>query len=66
MRAIDLCRMCNEYSIYSKCEHREDCKLLGILKENETLKRKLKETKKKLDELESEVSWEKYPDRMGK
>ena len=49
--STDLCKMCTEYSIRSKCEYRKKCKLQKILKENKDLKAKNKELKAKVEEL---------------
>ena len=64
--STDLCKMCTEYSIYSKCEYRKTCKLQKILTENKGLKAENKELKAKVEELEDEKSWRDYPDMMGK
>ena len=66
MTSTDLCKMCTEYSIHSKCECRKTCKLQKILKENKDLKAKNKELKAKVEELEDEKSWRDFPDMMGK
>ena len=66
MTSTDLCKMCTEYSIHSKCEYRKTCELQKILKENKDLKAKNKELKAKVEELEVEKSWRDNPDMMGK
>ena len=58
--------MCTEYSTETKCDHKKDCKLLGILRENRQLKEKLRETKKELSDLQIRKSWEDYPEMMGR
>ena len=58
--------MCAEYSTETKCDHKKDCKLLGILRENRQLKEKLRETKKELSDLQIRKSWEDYPEMMGR
>lgn len=62
----ELCSMCTEYSTETKCDHKNDCKLLGILKENRQLKEELRETKKELSDLQIRKSWEDYPEMMGR
>lgn len=57
MTSTELCKMCTEYSIYSKCKCRKTCKLQKILKENRDLKAKNKELKAKVIELEADKSW---------
>ena len=66
MTSTDLCKMCTEYSIHSKCEYRTTCKLQKILAENKDLKAKNKELRAKVEKLEDEKSWRDYPDMMGK
>ena len=66
MKQKELCMMCNEYSVEDKCEHKKDCALLNILKENEQLKRENREMKKKIEEFEVRRRWELFPDAMGK
>ena len=66
MTSTDLCKMCTEYSIHSRCEYRKTCKLQKILAENKDLKAENKELRAKVEELEDEKSWRDYPDIMGK
>lgn len=66
MTSTELCKMCTEYSIRSKCGYRKTCKLQKILSENKDLKAKNKELKAKVEELEADKSWRDYPDMMGK
>lgn len=62
----ELCKMCTEYSTETKCDHKNDCKLLGILRENRQLKEELREIKKELSDLQIRKSWEDYPEMMGR
>ena len=62
----ELCNMCTEYSTETKCDHKKDCKLLRILRENRQLKEKLRETEKELSNLQIRKSWEDYPEMMGR
>lgn len=66
MTSVELCKMCTEYSIRSRCEYRKTCKLQKILKENKDLKAKNKQLKAKVEELEIEKSWWNSPDMMGR
>lgn len=66
MKSTDVCKMCTEYSIHSRCEYRKTCKLRKILKENKDLKAKNKELKAKVEELEANKKWLDLPDEMGK
>lgn len=47
MTSIELCKMCIEYSIHSKCGYRKTCKLQKILKQNKDLKTENKQLKAK-------------------
>lgn len=62
MTRIELCRMCNEYSIHSRCEYRKTCKLQKVLTDNEKLRAENKELKDKVVSYE----WKEFPDMMGK
>lgn len=66
MISIELCRMCNEYSIHSRCEYRKTCKLQKVLEDNAKLRAENKELKAKVRKLESDASWDKFPDMMGR
>lgn len=57
MKKEQLCAMCMEHGD-EPCEHEAECKLQKILKEN-------KQLKKKVADLECEMSWIKSPERMG-
>lgn len=62
MTRIELCRMCNEYSIHSRCEYRKTCKLQKVLTDNAKLRAENKELKDKVVSYE----WKEFPDMMGK
>ena len=66
MTEKEICQMCAEYSIDIKCDFKDKCKLIALVKENKSLKAELKAVKKELAELKSIRSWELCPDRMGK
>jgi hypothetical protein len=66
MTEKEICQMCTEYSIDTKCDFKDKCKLIALVRENRKLKTELKAVKKELTELKSIRSWELYPDRMGK
>lgn len=66
MTSAELCKMCTEYSIHSKCEYRKSCKLQKILKENTKLRADNKELREKVEKLETDKQWLDFPDMMGK
>ena len=66
MTRKELCEMCTEYSVDTKCENKETCKLQGILTENAQLKAENRKLKKDNTEMSIRESWEKFPDMMGK
>ena len=66
MTRTELCEMCTEYSIDTKCENKESCKLQAILTENEQLKEENTRLRKENEERRIRESWEKFPDMMGK
>lgn len=66
MRRKELCEMCTEYSVDTKCENKKTCKLQAILTENATLRCENRELKRKLKDSESARRWEMFPDMMGK
>lgn len=59
MTQKELCEMCTEYSVDTECEHKDSCKLQAILKENDYLRKKLKEH-------EARESWDRFPEAMGR
>ena len=66
MKSKDLCKICTEYSDDTRCEHKKDCELQKILKENNKLRAENRTLRKKNEELETEKSWRDFPDMMGK
>lgn len=48
MTQKELCEMCTEYSADTKCENKDACKLLNILKENKALKKENEELRHKM------------------
>ena len=66
MTKKELCEMCTEYSVDTRCENQDSCKLQAILTENARLKDEIKELKSKNNDLESRRRWEMFPDMMGK
>lgn len=66
MTQKELCSLCTEYSIDTKCENKNSCKILAILKENKQLKEENTRLKKENKEMRIKESWEKFPDAMGK
>lgn len=66
MTRKELCEMCTEYSVDTKCENKDSCKLQAILTENAMLKAENKRLKEENREMRIRESWEKFPDMMGK
>lgn len=66
MTSTELCKMCTEYSIHSKCEYRKSCKLQEILEKNKKLRAENKELREKVKKLETDKQWTDFPDMMGK
>lgn len=66
MTRKELCEMCTEYSVDTKCENKEMCKLQAILTENAQLKKENRELRQENKERRIMESWEKFPDMMGK
>jgi hypothetical protein len=66
MTEKEICKICDNYDVDTKCDFKDKCKLIALVRENRKLKTELKAVKKELTELKSIRSWELYPDRMGK
>ena len=66
MTGKELCEMCTEYSVDTKCENKKTCKLQAILTENARLKEENRRLRKENEERRIRESWEKFPDMMGK
>lgn len=64
MTSTELCKMCTEYSIYSKCKYKKSCKLQKILKENKKLRAENKELREKIEKLETDKRLTDYPDKV--
>lgn len=56
-----LCSYCTEYDKEHKCDVKDKCPLLNLLRENRRLKKKVKE----MEDAEIAASWDRNPDRMG-
>ena len=65
MTEKELCLMCENYSEDTKCEQRDNCKLMAILQENMELKKKVSRLKHQLDESELMRSYMIYPNAIG-
>ena len=66
MTEKEICKICDNYSVDIKCDFKNKCKLITLVRENRQLRAELKAVKKELAELKSIRSWELCPDRMGK
>ena len=56
--------MCENYSEDTKCEQRDNCKLMAVLNENMELKKKVSRLKQQLDESELKRSYMINPNAM--
>ena len=65
MTEKELCLMCESYSEDTKCEQRDNCKLMAVLKENMELKKKVSQLKHQLDESELKRSYMVNPSAIG-
>ena len=66
MTEREMCGFCNDYDADIKCDIKDNCKFIALVRENKKLKAELKAVKKELAELKSIRSWELSPDRMGR
>jgi len=65
MTEKELCSMCNEYSYKHRCELKPTCKLMGILKQNKELRKKVRELKRENEELREENYYMVDPNCIG-
>ena len=65
MTERELCNMCTEYSTYTKCENKDTCKLLNIIKENKALNKENENLKKAIKELRLNMSYMINPNAIG-
>lgn len=66
MTEKEICKLCNNYAVDIKCDFKDKCKLIALVKENKNLKLELRTVKKDLAELKTIRSWELSPERMGR
>ena len=66
MTEKEICKLCDNYDVDIKCDFKDSCKLMSLVRENKNLKAELRVVKRELTELKSKRSWELSPDRMGK
>ena len=52
MTEKEVCLMCENYSEDTKCDRKDSCKLMAVLKENRELKKKVSRLKRQLEEEE--------------
>ena len=65
MTQKELCSMCDNYSTDTKCENKESCKLMQMLKENDSLRRENRELKAQVSELRHHMSYMINPCAIG-
>ena len=66
MTEKEICKLCDNYDVDIKCDLKDSCKLISLVRENKNLKEELRTVKRELADLKSIRSWELSPDRMGK
>lgn len=65
MTEKEVCLMCENYSEDTKCDRKDSCKLMAVLKENRELKKKVSRLKRQLDESELKRSYMINPNAIG-
>ena len=65
MTEKELCNMCTEYSQDVKCENKDTCKLLNVVRENKELRKENASLKKEVSELRLEMSYMRDPNAIG-
>ena len=65
MTEKEVCLMCENYSEDTKCDQKDSCKLMAVLKENRALKKKVSQLKRQLDESELKRSYMVNPSAIG-
>lgn len=65
MTEKEACLMCENYSEDTKCDQKDSCKLMAVLKENRALKKKVSQLKHQLDESELKRSYMVNPSAIG-
>lgn len=65
MRKKEICQMCDNYSVRTRCDNRKDCKIMKIVDENATLKKQVEELKKELAEVKLNMSYMIDPNAIG-
>ena len=65
MTEKEACLKCENYSEDTKCDQKDSCKLMAVLKENRELKKKISKLKRQLDESELKRSYMVNPSAIG-
>ena len=65
MKKVEICQMCDNYSVYEKCDHQNDCKIMKVMDENLELKKQIKELNKTLDDAKLKMSYMNDPCIIG-
>lgn len=65
MNKEELCEMCTEYSSENICEIKDTCKLLNIIKENNSLKEENEKLRNENAKLRHEMSYMIKPNAIG-
>lgn len=65
MTEKELCNMCTEYSQDVKCENKDTCKLLNVVRDNKRLIEENRALKKEVSELRVQMSYMRDPNAIG-
>ena len=65
MTEKELCNMCTEYSQDVKCENKDTCKLLNVVRDNKRLIEENRALKKEVSELRVNMSYMRDPNAIG-
>jgi len=60
-----LCNMCTEYSQDVKCENKNTCKLLNVVRDNKRLIEENRALKREVSELRVQMSYMRDPNAIG-
>lgn len=65
MSKTEICQMCDNYSVRTRCDNRKDCKIMKMIDENVALKKQVRELKKELADAKLKMSYMVNPCAIG-